>query len=78
MGRSQLYKDWDSAILGDVRQDFQASILARDGYPAKLGANDRLLNMRQVLASAKNVMDKNQYTKLKAQVETAMTNTSIE
>ncbi len=64
--------------MGDVRQDFQAPILARDGYPAKLGANDRLLNLRQVLASAKKVMDKTQYTKLKVQVDAALTNTSIE
>jgi hypothetical protein len=75
---SQLHNQWDNAILDLIRKEFQIALLARDGFPAKTGALDRNKNLKQLLVSAKKVLEQTMYKKFKSQVETAFNDTSKE
>jgi hypothetical protein len=75
---SQLHNQWDNAILDLIRKEFQIALLARDGFPAKTGALDRNKNLKQLLVSAKKVLEPTMYKKFKSQVETAFNDTSKE
>jgi hypothetical protein len=52
--------------------------LARDGFPAKVGALDRKKNLKQLLLSAKCVLEKPMYLKFKGQVDAALNDVSKE
>lgn len=75
---SQLHNQWDNAILDLIRKEFQIALLTRDGFPAKTGALDRNKNLKQLLVSAKKVLEPTMYKKFKSQVEAAFNDTSKE
>lgn len=75
---STLHTSWDHSILDLIRKEFQLALLARDGFPAKVSSLDRPKNLKQLLVSAKKVLDKTVYTKFKNQVDAAFQDTSKE
>ena len=78
VGGSELYNMWDGSTLAEVCHEFQAALLARDGFPARTGALHRNINLKQLLVAAKEKMDSAQYKRFKNQVELAFNDTSKE
>ena len=75
---SSLHKAWDHSTLDLVRKEFQQALLARDGFPAKVSSLDQPVNMKQLLVSAKVVLEQAVFKKFKQQVELAYQDTSKE
>jgi len=75
---SSLFNAWANEILDPIRKEFQLALLVRDGFPAKVSSLDRAKNLKQLLASAKNVLEKPLYAKFKAQVDAAYQDPSKE
>ena len=75
---SSLHKAWHHTTLDLVRKEFQQALLARDGFPAKVSSLDRPMNMKQLLVSAKVVLEQSVFKKFKQQVELAYQDTSKE
>ncbi len=69
---------WDGSNLADVLHEFQAALLALDGFPSRTGALHRNINLKQLLVAAKEKMDLEQYKRFKTQVECAFNDTSKE
>jgi hypothetical protein len=75
---SSLFNAWANEVLDPIRKEFQLALLARDGFPAKVSSLDRAKNLKQLLESAKNVLEKPLYAKFKAQVDAAYQDPSKE
>jgi hypothetical protein len=75
---SSLFNAWANEILDPIRKEFQLALLVRDGFPDKVSSLDRAKNLKQLLASAKNVLEKQMYSKFKAQVDAAYQDRSKE
>ena len=75
---SSLHTSWDSSILDLIRKEFQLALVARDGFPAKVASLDRTKNLKQLIASAKKVLDQKMYSKFKGQVDAAYQDTTKE
>ncbi len=56
---------WDNSILDQIWKEFQLALLARDGFPAKVSSLDRPKNLKQLLVSAKKVLEPPMYKKFK-------------
>ncbi len=75
---STLHTSWDHSILDLVRKEFQLALLARDGFQAKVSSLDRPKNLKQLLVSARKVLEHRVYKKFKGQVDAAFQDTSKE
>ena len=75
---SMLHKAWHHSTLDLVRKEFQQALLASDGFPAKVSSLDRPMNMKQLLVSAKVVLEQTVFKKFKQQVDQAYQDTSKE
>ena len=75
---SMLHKAWHHSTLDLVRKEFQQALLARDGFPAKVSSLDRPMNMKQLLVSAKVVLEQTVFKRFKQQVDQAYQDTSKE
>ena len=75
---SLFFNTWANEILDPIRKEFQLALLARDGFPAKVSSLDRVKNLKQLLASAKKVLEKPMYSKFKNQVDAAYQDPSKE
>ena len=75
---SKIYRDWEGALLAEVRRRFTTLIAARDGFPLRFGATYREINYKLAIQAAKDVMPKQQFTLFKNQMEVAFKDPSKE
>ena len=66
---SKIYRDWEGALLAEVRSRSTTLIAARDGFPLWFGATYREMNYKLALQAAKDVTPKSQFTLFKHQME---------
>ena len=71
---SQIYNDWNGAMLYAARRRFQSLIFARDGAVLKSQAPANAMNYKLVLHAAKAVMPAKEYASFRDQMDRAYQN----
>ena len=71
---SQIYMDWNGALLFAARRRFQTLIFSRDGAGLKSQAPANAMNFKLVLLAAKAVMPAKEYASFRDQMERAYQN----
>ena len=71
---SQIYMDWNGALLFAARRRFQSLIFARDGPWLKSQAPANAMNFKLVLLAAKAVMPAKEYASFRDQMDRAYQN----
>ena len=71
---SQIYMDWNGALLFAARRRFQTLIFSRDGAGLKSQAPANAINFKLVLLAAKAVMPAKEYASFRDQMDRAYQN----
>ena len=71
---SQIYMDWNGALLFAARRRFQTLIFSRDGAGLKSQAPANAMNFKLVLLAAKAVMPAKEYASFRDQMDRAYQN----
>ena len=71
---SQIYMDWNGALLFAARRRFQTLIFSRDGFGLKTQAPANAINYKLVLLAAKAVMPAKEYASFRDQMDRAYQN----